>query len=357
MIAVMHPSATAEDIEHVVEVLRLHSLKAQISQGEERTVIGVIGTGFPDDLLETLEVLPGVDRATRITRPYKLASRDFKPLDTVVTAGGQQVGGRDFVVMAGPCSVESREQLIATATGVAASGASLLRGGAFKPRTSPYAFQGLGEDGLNLLEEGRAQTGLPIITEVMEPGQVDRVASSADILQIGARNMQNFPLLKEVGRSNTPCMLKRGLSATIEEWLMAAEYIMHAGNPNVILCERGIRTFETATRNTLDLSAIPLIKRLSHLPVVADPSHGTGHRYLVQPMALAAAAAGADGLLIEVHPDPETALSDGPQSLTLEGFEQLMRTLEKVLSAVGRPLARPRTAATVSQQRLEVATV
>ncbi len=342
MIAAMQPTATAEDIEHVVEVLRLHGLKAQISQGEERTVIGVIGTGFPDDLLETLEVLPGVDRVTRITRPYKLASRDFKPMNTVVDAGGQPIGGRDFVVMAGPCSVESREQLIRTAMGVASSGATLLRGGAFKPRTSPYAFQGLGATGLNLLEEGRNHTGLPIITEVMEPGQVERVAETADVLQIGARNMQNFPLLKEVGRSHRPCMLKRGLSATIEEWLMAAEYIMHAGNPNVVLCERGIRTFETATRNTLDLSAIPLVKRLSHLPVIADPSHGTGHRYLVPPMALAAAAAGADGLIIEVHPEPDTALSDGPQSLTLEGFDQLMRTLEGVLAAVGRPLARPR---------------
>jgi 3-deoxy-7-phosphoheptulonate synthase len=348
MIAVMHPSASTEDVEHVVEVLRLHGLKAQISKGEERTVIGVIGTGFPDDLLETLEVLPGVDRVTRITRPYKLASRDFKPMDTLVSAGGQIIGGPDFVVMAGPCSVESRDQLVRTARSVAASGATLLRGGAFKPRTSPYAFQGLGEDGLSLLEEGRYETGLPIITEVMEPGQVDRVAETADVLQIGARNMQNFPLLKEVGRVGKPCMLKRGLSATIEEWLMAAEYIMHAGNPNVILCERGIRTFETATRNTLDLSAIPLIKRLSHLPVIADPSHGTGHRYLVQPMALAAAAAGADGLLIEVHPQPDAALSDGPQSLTLDDFEQLMHTLEAVLDAVGRPLARPRA-------RLEVA--
>src|SRR6266513_3994263 len=340
MIAVMHPSATADEVEHVVEVLRLHGLKAQISQGEERTVIGVIGIGFPDDLLETLEVLPGVDRVTRITRPYKLASRDFKPMDTVVEAGGQTIGGREFVVMAGPCSVENREQLIRTARSVAASGASLLRGGAFKPRTSPYAFQGLGLDGLNLLEDGRRQTGLPIITEVMDPGQVDRVAETADVLQIGARNMQNFPLLKEIGRTGKPTMLKRGLSATIEEWLMAAEYIMHAGNPNVILCERGIRTFETATRNTLDLSAIPLVKRLSHLPVIADPSHGTGHRYLVQPMALAAAAAGADGLLIEVHPEPDTALSDGPQSLTLEGFDQLMRTLAGVLAAVDRPMAR-----------------
>src|ERR671936_115302 len=340
MIAVMQPAATAEDVEHVVEVLRLHNLKAQISQGEERTVIGVIGTGFPEDLLETLEVFPGVDRVTRITRPYKLASRDFKPASTVVEAGGRPVGGREFVVMAGPCSVESREQLLRTAESVAASGASFLRGGAFKPRSSPYAFQGLGVDGLKLLEEGRRRTGLPIITEVMEPAQVERVAESADILQIGARNMQNFPLLKEVGRSARPTMLKRGLSATIEEWLMAAEYIMHEGNFNVVLCERGIRTFETTTRNTLDLSAIPVIKRLSHLPVIADPSHGTGHRYLVEPMALAAAVAGADGLIVEVHPEPDSALSDGPQSLTLDGFTHLMRSLEKVLVAVGRPLGR-----------------
>jgi 3-deoxy-7-phosphoheptulonate synthase len=242
--------------------------------------------------------------------------------------------------MAGPCSVESRQQLLTTAASVASAGASFLRGGAFKPRTSPYAFQGLGLEGLKVLEEGRAQTGLPIITEVMEVGQVERVAEAADILQIGARNMQNFPLLKEIGRSGKPTMLKRGLSATIEEWLMAAEYIMNEGNSNVILCERGIRTFETATRNTLDLSAIPLIKRMSHLPIIADPSHGTGHRYLVQPMALAAAAAGADGLILEVHPEPDTALSDGPQSLTLEGFEQLMHNLERLLASMDRKLAR-----------------
>jgi 3-deoxy-7-phosphoheptulonate synthase len=339
MIAVMHPNATPREIDHVVEVLRTHKLKAQISTGEERTVIGVIGTGFPEDLLETLEVLPGVDRVTRITRPYKLASRDFKPFDTIVQAGGQAVGGRGFVVMAGPCSVESRQQLFTTAESVANSGATFLRGGAFKPRTSPYAFQGLGGDGLDLLAQARERTGLPVITEVMEVAQVERVTERADILQIGARNMQNFPLLKEVGKGPKPVMLKRGLSATIEEWLMAAEYIMAEGNTQVILCERGIRTFETATRNTLDLSAIPLIKRLSHLPVIADPSHGTGHRYLVEPMALAAAAAGADGLIIEVHPEPDTALSDGPQSLTLDGFERLMRRVELVLNALDRPLA------------------
>jgi 3-deoxy-7-phosphoheptulonate synthase len=339
MIAVMQPKATTEDIDQVVEVLRLHNLKAQISKGEQRTVIGVIGTGFPPDLLETLEVLPGVDRVTRITRPYKLASRDFRPPDTVVVAGGVPVGGRDFVVMAGPCSVESRDQLGTTARSVAAAGASFLRGGAFKPRSSPYSFQGLGSDGLDLLLESSRASGLPIVTEVMEPAQVERVASVASILQVGTRNMQNFPLLREVGRTRTPVLLKRGLSATIEEWLMAAEYIMNEGNTDVILCERGIRTFETATRNTLDLSAIPVIKRLSHLPVIADPSHGTGHRYLVEPMALAAAAAGADGLILEVHPEPDTALSDGPQSLTLEGFFHLMRKLRPVLQAVDRPLA------------------
>ncbi len=343
MIVVMHADAKGTDVDHVVDVLKLHGLRAHISSGEERTVIGVIGTGFPPDLLEAIEVLPGVDRATRITRPYKLASREFRPIDTVVqVADDIRVGGPEFVVMAGPCSVESRDQLIATARSVADSGASILRGGAFKPRTSPYAFQGLGADGLSVLEEGRQATGLPIITEVLEPGQVERVAKSADILQIGARNMQNFPLLKAVGRTDKPVMLKRGLSATIEEWLMAAEYVMDAGNFNVILCERGIRTFETATRNTLDLSAIPVIKRMSHLPVIADPSHGTGHRYLVTPMALAAAAAGADGLLLEVHPTPDTALSDGPQSLTLEGFATLMEQIGRVLEAIDRPLARPR---------------
>src|SRR5438445_5832926 len=344
MVAVMQPSATAEEVEHVVEVLRLHNLKAQISQGEERTVIGVIGTGFPDDLLETLEVLPGVDRVTRITRPYKLASRDFRPANTVVEAGGQRIGGTEFVVMAGPCSVESREQLVRTARGVAGSGASFLRGGAFKPRTAPYAFQGLGLDGLDLLEEGRRLTGLPIITEVMEPAQVERVAATADVLQIGARNMQNFPLLKEIGRSPKPCMLKRGLSATIEEWLMAAEYVMSEGNRNVILCERGIRTFETATRNTLDLSAIPVVKERTHLPVIVDPSHAMGRRDKILPMARAAVAAGADGLIVEVHHDPDNALSDGPQALLPEMFQQMMEECDAIAHAIGRELTKPRSA-------------
>ena len=342
MIVVMHSDATQGNVDHVVDVLKIHGLKAQISAGEERTVIGVIGTGFPPNLLESLEVLPGVDRVTRITRPYKLASREFRPLDTIIEAAGVRIGAGDFVVMAGPCSVESPDQLTRTAESVAAAGACFLRGGAFKPRTSPYAFQGLGANGLDILHEGSRRTGLGVITEVMEVSQVGLVAENADILQIGARNMQNFPLLREVGKTQHPVMLKRGLSATIEEWLMAAEYIMNEGNPNVMLCERGIRTFETATRNTLDLSAIPLVKRISHLPVIADPSHGTGHRYLVEPMALAAAAAGADGLIIEVHPEPDTALSDGPQSLTLEGFDHLMASLRSVLSALGRELATPR---------------
>jgi 3-deoxy-7-phosphoheptulonate synthase len=269
------------------------------------------------------------------------ASRDFQPTNTVIEVGAVRIGGPEFVVMAGPCTVETRDQLLSTADAVAASGAAVLRGGAYKPRTSPYAFQGLGEDGLVLLAEARRRTGLPVITEAMQPGEVERVARFADIVQIGARNMQNFPLLKEVGRIGNPVMLKRGLSATIDEWLMAAEYILAEGNPNVILCERGIRTFETATRNTFDLSAIPVIKRRSHLPVIADPSHATGHRYLVEPMALAASAAGADGLIVEVHPDPEIALCDGPQSLTPPSFTQMMRSLDRIAAAAERPLWKP----------------
>ena len=273
-------------------------------------------------------------------REYREVSRELHPGDTTFRVGPVEIGGERIVMMVGPCAVEGRAQLLAAAEAVREAGFPFLRGGAFKPRTSPYAFQGLGGDGLDLLAQARERTGLPVITEVMEVAQVERVAETADILQIGARNMQNFPLLKEVGKAPKPVMLKRGLSATIEEWLMAAEYIMHEGNNQVILCERGIRTFETATRNTLDLSAIPLVKRLSHLPIIADPSHGTGHRYLVEPMALAAAAAGADGLIIEVHPEPDSALSDGPQSLTLDGFERLMRRVEQVLGALDRPLAR-----------------
>jgi len=339
MIAVMQPTASADDIEHVVEVLRLHNLKAQISQGEERTVIGVIGTGFPDDLLETLEVLPGVDRGTRITRPYKLASSDFKPSDTIVEAGGQYVGGREFVGMAGPCSVESREQLVRTARGVASSGATLLRGGAFKPRTSPYSFQGLGESGLKMMAAARDETGLKVVTEVVSPGEVELVARYADILQLGTRNMQNYALLQEAGRSGKPVLLKRGMSSTIEEWLLAAEYVLSQGNRDVILCERGIRTFETATRFTLDLNAVPLARELSHLPIVVDPSQATGKWSLVRPMALAAVAGGAHGLIIEVHTTPNQALSDGAQSLDFAAFDRLMSDLRSLLGAMAKQLA------------------
>ncbi len=338
MIIVMKSSAVPAQIEAVVERLARVGLKAHLSGGEERTVIGVIGTHFPEDLRDQIDVMPGVESVTRITRPYKMASREWKNSDSEIRVDGFSVGGSSFVVMAGPCSVESREQLFATARGVRSSGASVLRGGAFKPRTSPYAFQGLGRQGLELLAAARAETGMPVVTEVLEPGEVSLVAEYADILQIGARNMQNFPLLKEVGRTDKPVLLKRGLSATIEEWLMAAEYIMAGGNFRVILCERGIRTFETAVRNTLDISAVPVLRELTHLPVIIDPSHAAGKRKLVKPLALAAAAVGADGLLVEVHPEPEKALSDGPQSLTLDGFADLMQSLRPILDAVGRKL-------------------
>jgi 3-deoxy-7-phosphoheptulonate synthase len=300
-------------------------------------VIGVIGTGFPPDYQDHFEVMAGVESATRISKPYKLASRDFKPIDTVIDVNGIKVGGgSDFVVMAGPCSVEGREQLMTTANAVQEHGACMLRGGAYKPRTSPYSFQGMGESGLNLLSEARDKTGLPVITEVMEPGDVDLVESFSDVLQIGTRNMQNFPLLKRAGRSSKPVMLKRGMSATIEEWLMAAEYVLSEGNKNVMLCERGIRTFEPMLRNTLDLAVVPMLRRLTHLPIIVDPSHGTGKWYLVKPMALAAAACGADGIIVEVHPDPDNAWSDGPQALTPANFADMMHSLDAVVTATGR---------------------
>ncbi len=338
MIVVMQSGATPAQVQHVIDRLREAGCREQVSTGEERTVIGVIGTGFPPDLGEKLEMLPGVERTHRLSKPYKLASREFRPVDTVVQIGDLAIGTDELVVMAGPCSVESRDQVLQTARAVQAAGARVLRGGAYKPRTSPYSFQGLGEQGLEYLAEARAVTGLPIITEVMDPADVSLVAQHTDILQLGTRNMQNFPLLRAVGAQDKPVLLKRGMSATIEEWLMAAEYILHAGNDRVILCERGIRTFETAVRNTLDLSAIPVVRKLSHLPVVADPSHGTGKWYLVPPMALAAAAVGAHGLLIEVHPDPDAALSDGPQSLNLDNFTALMGDLRRVSHAVGRSM-------------------
>ncbi|MSQ33504.1 MAG: 3-deoxy-7-phosphoheptulonate synthase [Dehalococcoidia bacterium] len=344
MIVVMRKGSSQKEIEAVAQHIRDAGLRASVSKGEERAVIGILGSPYPE-LKDALEALPGVDQVLVVSRPFKLASREFHPDDTVVKVGGVTIGGGDVVVMAGPCSVENREQLLSTARAVKAAGATILRGGAFKPRTSPYKFRGLGEEGLKLLAEAREETGLPVVTEVMSERDVELVARYADILQLGARNMQNFVLLDELGKASKPILLKRGLSATIEEWLLAADYILQHGKSQVILCERGIRTYETYTRNTFDLSAIPLVHKLSHLPVIADPSHGTGKWYLVQSMALAAAAAGADGLMIEVHPSPDHALSDGSQSLTFENFKLLMEKVGPVAAAVGRKMARAPVAA------------
>ncbi|MFH1140774.1 MAG: 3-deoxy-7-phosphoheptulonate synthase [Chloroflexota bacterium] len=329
MIVVMKLECTAKDIQGVQEHLDKRGLQGHLSQGVERIVIGVVGQTYPE-LLDELEVLSGVREVVRISRPYKLTGREFQPSNTVIRVGGVTIGGGELVVLAGPCAVESEEQLMSTARAVKAAGAQILRGGAFKPRTSPYSFRGLGEEGLKLLEEARNETGMPVITEVMDTRDVELVSRYADILQIGARNMQNFALLEEVGRAGKPVMLKRGFSATYEDWLLAGEYVMATGNRQLMLCERGIRTFEHFTRNTLDLAAIPVIKRLSHLPVVADPSHGTGKWYLVTPLAMAAVAVGADALMVEVHPNPDTALSDGAQSLTFQNFEKLMRQVKAI---------------------------
>lgn len=337
MIVVMKAGSSDEEIAGVVKRIQDAGLKEHLSQGVERTIIGVLGQIFPD-LRDMLEMLPGVDEVILVSKPYKLCSREFHPQDTIVEVDGVTIGGDAIVVMAGPCAVENEQQLLDTARAVKAAGATILRGGAYKPSTSPYSFRGLGEQGLELLAQIKKETGLSIITEVMSLYDVELVAKYADIMQIGTRNMQNFNLLEEVGKTGKPVMLKRGLSATIQEWMLAAEYIMAQGNKRVILCERGIRTFETYTRNTMDLSSIPVIKKVSHLPIVADPSHGTGKWYLVAPMALAAVAAGADGLIIEVHPQPDAALKDGPQSLTFENFRQLMSKLEPVTTAVGRHL-------------------
>lgn len=338
MIVVLEKTATEEQLQEVVARIEGRHLSAHISRGEEITVIGVVGREIPQELSDLLERLPGVERTMRISKPYKLVSREFKPKDTVVVLDNLYIGSRNVVVMAGPCSIEGKEQLLKTARVVKAAGAGVLRGGAFKPRTSPYSFRGLGEDGLKILADIGAETGLKVITEVMAPEQVELVARYADILQIGTRNMQNYQLLEEVGRIDKPCLLKRGMSATIEEWLLSAEYIMVKGNQQIILCERGIRTFETTTRNTLDLSSIPAVKRMSHLPVICDPSHATGKWYLVPPMAMAALGAGADGLLIEVHPDPDHALSDGAQSLTLENFSALMERLAPLAALLGKSI-------------------
>jgi 3-deoxy-7-phosphoheptulonate synthase len=339
MMVVMKKDHTKEELQEVLDHLKENGLGAHMSVGVERTVIGVLGRIYPE-LAEEIEAFPGVEETIPITRPYKLAGRELKPEDTVVKVGDVTIGGGSVVVMAGECSIESEEQMMATARLVKETGGHILRGGAFKPRTSPHAFRGLGEEGLKILAAAKAETGLPIVTEVMDPRDVDMIASYADILQIGTRNAQNYFLLDEVGRCGKPVLLKRGMASTVEDWLLCAEYILARGNGQVILCERGIRTFETGTRFTLDISSIPLAKRLSHLPVVADPSHGTGHWYLVEPMCLAAVAAGADGVMVEIHPNPDRALSDGAQSLKFEKFRRLMQRLDTLGKAMGRPLER-----------------
>ncbi len=335
MIIVMKHQATSEEINAVIQHIETLGFQAHLSQGEERAVIGVIGDERPIEP-DHFELLAGVERAVRVLHPFKLASRDFHPADSVFKINGASIGGAPVIVMAGPCSVESREQLRETAAAIKAHGAHILRGGAFKPRTSPYAFQGLGLKGLELLREARDEFHLPIVTEVLSPQEVTLVAQYADILQVGARNMQNFALLRAVGEIQKPVLLKRGMMSTLEELLMAAEYILAYGNSRVILCERGIRTFETATRNTFDINAIPVLKSLTHLPVIADPSHATGKWELVTPIARAAVAAGADGLIVEVHPDPKRALSDGAQSLTPEHFAQMISQVRRVAEAIGR---------------------
>ncbi len=336
MIIVMKQGAKKDNIENVINLIEENKLKPVPLYGTERTVIAVIG----DERIlhiDSLRALPDVEKVMEVLKPYKLASLEFHPERTIVKVDGVEIG-KDIVVMAGPCSVESKEQIIETANEVKKAGAKILRGGAFKPRTSPYSFQGLGEEGLKLLNQAKEETGLPIITEVMDTRNVELVRKYADILQIGARNMQNYDLLKEVGKSKHPVLLKRGMSATINEWLMSAEYIMAEGNHNVILCERGIRTFENSTRNTLDLNAVPAIKELTHLPIIVDPSHGTGKYNLVGPMSKAAIAAGADGLLIEVHPNPEKSVSDADQTISTKRFEKLMQELKLIASAIGRKI-------------------
>ena len=337
MIVVMAPGAAQPDLDNIRVRIEDRGLRAQINTGAERTVIGVMGS-IPPDFKDEMELMNGVDEVIIISKPYKLASKEFHPDDTIIKVGDAVIGGPKPVIMAGPCSVEDEEQMVSTAKAVKAAGASVLRGGAFKPRTSPYSFRGMGEDGLKLLQLAKQETGLPIITEVMATADVETVAKYADILQIGARNMQNYNLLDEVGLIGKPVMVKRGLAASYEEWLLAAEYVMAGGNEQVILCERGVRGFETFTRFTLDVAAVPVIKRLSHLPIVADPSHSTGKWYLVTPVALASVAAGAHGLLIEVHPNPDQAKCDGPQSLTFENFDILMEQVNAIASVRKHPV-------------------
>ena len=340
MIIVTTPTITEAQLDHIRERVEALGLRTHMSRGEHRTIIGCIGE---EEKLRELPLLSmvGVERVVPVLKPYKVASREFMAEPTTLRVGGSEIGGEEIAVIAGPCSVEGREMLRSTARAVKAAGARLLRGGAFKPRTSPYSFRGLGQEALELLAEVRRECGMPVVTEVMDTRQVEQVATYADVLQIGARNMQNFALLSEVGRLHRPVLLKRGMSATIKDLLLAAEHVMSQGNLNVMLCERGIRTFETATRNTFDVAAIPVLKRETHLPVIADPSHAGGRRELVAPLAYAAVAAGADGLIIEVHPEPERALSDGDQSLTPAEFASMMEVVRGVARAAGRRVAEP----------------
>ena len=339
MMIVMKAAATEDEVQAVIDRIEHVGARAHPSRGEEVTVIGAIGDRDHVALLE-LEGAPGVDQVVPILKPYKLASSQLRSGErTVVEIEGRRIGGEHFSMIAGPCTVESRDQLLSTARTVRDAGASLLRGGAYKPRTSPYAFQGLGQEGLRLLAEAKAETGLPIVTELMDVRDLEAVLEVADVIQVGARNMQNYTLLTEIGRSGRPALLKRGLSATLEELLMAAEYILKEGNPNVLLCERGIRTFEPAYRYTLDLTAVPVLKELSHLPVIVDPSHAAGRRALVLPLSLAAAAAGADGIIVEVHPKPEEAICDGPQALASDGFAEYVEQVERAAAVAGKVLS------------------
>ncbi len=337
MIIVLKAGSTGREIALVEEKIQSYGLTAHISRGVERTIIGAIGDERRMQP-EAFEGMECVEKVLRILKPYKIVSRDFQKEDTVITVRGQRIGGGTVALFAGPCSIEGREMMLGIGEKVASAGASFLRGGAFKPRTSPYAFQGLGEEGLRYLADASEATGLPVATELMDPRDIDLVVRYADVIQIGARNMQNFRLLTEVGKLDKPVILKRGMSASIMEWLMSAEYIASEGNSRIILCERGIRTFESATRNTFDVSSIPVVKGLSHLPVIADPSHAAGKTSLVEPLSAAAIAAGADGVMVEVHHDPETALSDGPQSLRPEAFREMAGRLRGVAAAVGKTL-------------------
>ena len=342
MIVNMSDSATEEQIDHIIQRIREAGFQPQVTRGTERTIVAAVGSGGRRHEIEALSVAPGVDNVVAIAQPFKLVSRQTRPQGSVIVVGGEKtggvkIGGPEVVVIAGPCSVESREQLLETAQGVKRAGATMLRGGAYKPRTSPYEFQGLGIEALKILREARELTGLPVVTEVMSTEDVDLICEYADMLQVGARNMQNFALLRRLATVKKPILLKRGPSATVKEWLLAAEYLLSGGNDQVVLCERGIKTFETATRNTLDLAAIALAKELSHLPVVADPSHGTGKQSLIGAVSRAAIAVGADGIIVEVHPCPERALSDGPQSLDIPQFERVMRGLSEPLRPVLAP--------------------